>query len=104
MNAGTAARGSDGKRTRSGTEINQNIPGGHSEQVEDVVALRLDVAEISMSAIVNFDLHRIALVSSHLLKLVVLPGWQISHSSIDSCRISRTREHEAPRLSASPDP
>ena len=79
MHAGTAARGSHGKRPRSRTEINQDIAGCQPKQVDHLVALRLEVAEISMSAIVNLDFRRIAVVSSHLLKLVVLPGCQISH-------------------------
>ncbi len=88
-------------------EIDQNIVGCQPEQVEQLVALRLEVAEISMGAIVNLDFRRIAVISSHLLKLVELPGSQISHSREHSCKINgrsasmkRAADREASYLSA----
>ena len=90
-------------------KINQDIAGCQPKQVDHLVALRLEVAEISMSAIVNLDFRRIAVVSSHLLKLVILPGNHTPYRApqiewYSRASIKRTRNREAldlstPRLS-----
>jgi hypothetical protein len=87
----------------SRTEINQNVTGCHPQQIEDLVAFRLDVAEVSMGAIIHLDFLRVAIVSSHLLKLIVSPGFQIFHHwRILLQDRGRAREHQGRTTNCEP--
>jgi hypothetical protein len=73
-----------------------------SEQVKDSVAFRLDVAEVSMGGIVDLNFRRIAVIFSHLLKLVILPA---NHTSYRAPQDEwHSREHQADNESPAASP
>lgn len=72
--SGRSAGLPESRRCCSRTKIDQYIAGFYGERIQNFLAFRLKITEASVAQIVDFDLHRTAVVSSDLFELIVLPG------------------------------